>query len=188
MSYDVSLSSEKWVANSGGIGTIAWTSANAVLTGGSAWVSLGSGQASNYFWASSLGLSTPVNLSFDGVMIGITGRADSNNSIQDSSVRLIQNGTVSSVDSTRTVAWGTANARFVYGGSTQGWGFATWNSGLINNSNTSNGMGMLFAVSNISAASATFYVTAVTEVNCHYSVTDLSVRPVSLTGIGVGRF
>lgn len=168
----------KVVVNSAGFGAIAWVSSA---------VALAAGQTSNWLAVGSFAHALPTNANLDGFTLAITGSSSVVGAISDVSVRLIRLGTSTAVNASNTFAWGTAYIRQLFAGSSNLMGFSTWAITDPNTSALASGHAWLLSVVNVSAASATFYMSSAESV-VHYSVTDNTLRPGGVSTIlGIGR-
>ena len=178
MGYDVSQGlPPRFLLNSAGFGSIAWVGST---------VALGASQTSNWLFMSSFGHAVTTRGTLDGVSLAITGTSSVVGAISDVSVRLVRLGTSSTADSGGSFAWGTSSVRQVFAGSSNLWGLTGWNINDVNSGASSGGHGWLFAVVNVSAASATFFY-SLAESLVHFSVTDTTVATPGVS-LGLGRF
>ena len=154
-----------------GIGTVAWTTPNGIITGGGgASVSLGTGAESNYLKATSFGFGLASGVTVQGIEVLVTGYIGSTSyDVGIPIVNLVKAGTIltgSSSPQNGAVgagSYGLTPETITYGSPTDLWG-TTWAYSDINNSS----FGAAIVAGNGLVTSSSFYVTTV-QITVYYT-------------------
>lgn len=112
------------MADDSSVGASAWGTPNNAKVNDAVFsdVSLTPGQQSHYLKATNFGFSLPAGVTIAGVVVEVEQKGEAVGKLEDTSVKLVKNGTIGGTDHQTDTRWPTTEAYATYGTSSDLWG------------------------------------------------------------------